>query len=275
MMSHLFPPSLNTAIEDKYREHLLFGYLHYACQPIAAESQKYALTSGELFYQCVYTLDTLKGELPNKQRESCSLFWSEMVEYMRAKEWPTNEPEVTHAVSLIVYSVARCLLLTRNPFYNYPAGLLQAAILHEDAVFSHQIELGFNRAEQLRDMEQLTQWMLLYMESNEKISDEIETLMDQIEQAEKNVLLMKMQSGFPLLTEQCYKEGKEDTVIAELRAACEGTAVVLWKAIRTNEALGYLKALHLSSEKIYGYFTEYFGELPYKERNFRDARNKP
>ena len=83
-----------------------------------------------------------------------------------------------------------------------------------------------------------------------------------------------MQSGFPLLTEQCYREKKEGVVTEEFRAVCKGTAGALWQAIRTNEALEYVKAMHLQTSKIYRAFTDYFGELPYTERNFRDARNK-
>lgn len=274
-LQHLLPSSLNEAIEDKFRNHPLYGYLRFVCLPIAAENQRFALTTGELFYHCVYSLDTLKGLSFAESKESCALLWSEIVEYLRGKEIEINDIEVTHAVSLIVYSVERCLLLSRNPAYTYPAGILQSVVQQYDAVFAHQLEKAFNRAQNLQDHDQLSEWLTTYMESNDKLSDEIEQLMDATEQAQKNILLMKKQSGFPLLTEQCYREHKEDTVIAELRAVCQGTAIGLWKAIRTNEALGYIiPTENLSAEKIYDYFTEYFGKLPYKKRNFREARNK-
>jgi hypothetical protein len=79
---------------------------------------------------------------------------------------------------------------------------------------------------------------------------------------------------FALLTEQCRKENKVSAVESELRAACKGTAVSLWRVIRTNEALGYLSADRLSTAKVYRAFTDYFGALPYTERNFRDARDR-
>lgn len=79
---------------------------------------------------------------------------------------------------------------------------------------------------------------------------------------------------FSLLTDACIAEGKEAKVISELRAACKGTAPALWKVIRTNEALGYLGTRDLEASVIYRAFTEYFGKLPYTERNFRDARSK-
>lgn len=79
---------------------------------------------------------------------------------------------------------------------------------------------------------------------------------------------------FEFITDQCRKEGKVEAVEAELRAACNGTAVAMWKTIRTNEALGYLSTKDVAASKIYKALTAYFGDLPYNERNFRDARNK-
>lgn len=79
---------------------------------------------------------------------------------------------------------------------------------------------------------------------------------------------------FEFITDICRKEGKVETVEAELRAASKGTAHAMWKTIRTNEALGYLSMQDVSAAKIYKALTAYFGELPYNERNFRDARNK-
>ena len=80
--------------------------------------------------------------------------------------------------------------------------------------------------------------------------------------------------SFCLLTDECRTEKKESKVISELRTACKGTAVGLWKVIRTNEALGRLGTRGMQTSKIYRAIVDYFGELPYSERNFRDARDK-
>lgn len=82
------------------------------------------------------------------------------------------------------------------------------------------------------------------------------------------------QDYFPLLTEQCRKEGKIERVEAELSTACKGSAAWLWSVIHTNEALGYIATNHLDAQDVYNAFTDYFGELPYNVRNFRGARNK-
>lgn len=84
----------------------------------------------------------------------------------------------------------------------------------------------------------------------------------------------KAEKSFSLLTDTCHAEHKEVKVISELRAACKGTAVGLWKVIRENEALDYLGTKGMQTSKIYRAIVDYFGDLPYSERNFRDARDK-
>ena len=80
-------------------------------------------------------------------------------------------------------------------------------------------------------------------------------------------------SVFCLLTDQCRKEGKTEIVEAELRSACV-SAPKLIKAIRTNEALGYLDTKNMSSQALYNALNDYFG-LPFKAHNFAKYRSKP
>ena len=78
---------------------------------------------------------------------------------------------------------------------------------------------------------------------------------------------------FKLLTDRCYKENKIDVVEAEIKAACKGTAIAIWKTLRLQEALGYVAASNRSASDIYDLIEERFGKLPYNIRNFRKARN--
>lgn len=74
-----------------------------------------------------------------------------------------------------------------------------------------------------------------------------------------------------LLTEQCYKEGKADAVVAELRSAASGSAKKLMQCIRTNEALGYLDTKNMSTKALYDALKDYFG-LKYGYPNFAKYR---
>lgn len=80
------------------------------------------------------------------------------------------------------------------------------------------------------------------------------------------------QDLFTYITDEARRTGKAPAVEAELRAACQGTAGTLWKAVRVNESLGYLQISQLGTAAIYRAFSGHFGQLPYTERNFRLAR---
>jgi len=145
-----------------------------------AESRNFALRTGELFYHCVFSLDTLKGTSLRDLERKCIQLWADMVDFVREKGISTDEPEVIHAITLIVYSVGRCLLLTNNPRYTVPVGVMQTVIQRYDATFANQVRKGFNRAEQLIDKQTLADWLAQYMESQEYLSDEIEKLISTI-----------------------------------------------------------------------------------------------
>lgn len=81
-------------------------------------------------------------------------------------------------------------------------------------------------------------------------------------------------SSFPYLTPKCIKEKRTEAVEAEIRAACKGTAEALWRTLWNNENLGYIEVEYIDATTIYRAIEKWYGKLPYKERNFRDARNK-
>lgn len=79
---------------------------------------------------------------------------------------------------------------------------------------------------------------------------------------------------FPYLTRKCFDEKRVATVEAEIQAARKGTAEALWRTLWNNENLGYIEVEHVDATTLYREIEKHYGKLPYKERNFRDARNK-
>lgn len=77
---------------------------------------------------------------------------------------------------------------------------------------------------------------------------------------------------FCCITKAAYDKGVAQTVEDELRSACV-SAPKLVKAIRTNEALGYLDTQNLSSRVLFGLLKNHIG-LPFKERCFMYYRSK-
>lgn len=202
MNRQLLPSNQNAAVENKFCPHPLYPYLDFVCKPIAAESRDFALRTGELFYHCVFSLDTLKGTSLQDLERKCIQLWADMVDFVREKGISTDEPEVIHAITLMVYSVGRCLLLTNNPRYTVPVGIMQTVIQRYDATFANQVRKGFNRAEQLIDKQTLSDWLAQYMESQEYLSDEIEQLISSIEPIAESQPVVKTPSQVIIQTPQ-------------------------------------------------------------------------
>ena len=83
---------------------------------------------------------------------------------------------------------------------------------------------------------------------------------------------LEQQNFFCLISEEARQCGKAPVVEEELRCACI-SAPKLTKAIRTNEALGYLNSKHLPSVRLYELLDEHY-HLPFKEHNFTKYRSK-
>ncbi len=77
---------------------------------------------------------------------------------------------------------------------------------------------------------------------------------------------------FCRITKHAHDKGMAQQVEDELQSACV-SAPKLVKAIRTNEALGYLDTQNLSSVELYNLLNEHFG-LTFRVRTFQDYRSK-
>ena len=83
-----------------------------------------------------------------------------------------------------------------------------------------------------------------------------------------------IQEYFKHITQKCINERRVDAVDAEIKAACKGTAEGLWRTLWDNENLGYVAVASVDATTLYKDIEERYGTLPFKERQFRSARNK-
>lgn len=79
---------------------------------------------------------------------------------------------------------------------------------------------------------------------------------------------------FPYLTKKCIEQKRVDTVEAEIQAARKGTAEDMWRTLWNNENMGYIEVEYIDATTLFRDIEKWYGKLPYKERNFREARNK-
>lgn len=94
----------------------------------------------------------------------------------------------------------------------------------------------------------------------------------QTEQAANETESVNESDFFCRITQHAIDSGHAQEVENALRSACV-SAPKLVKAIKTNEALGYLDTQNLSSQALYDMLNEHFG-LKFGVRNFTIARNR-
>lgn len=92
------------------------------------------------------------------------------------------------------------------------------------------------------------------------------------EQAANETEVVNETDIFCRITQHAIDSGHAQEVEDELRSAAV-SAPKLVKAIKTNEALGYLDTQNLTSQALYDMLNEHFG-LKFGVRNFTIARNR-
>lgn len=174
----------NNAVEDKYADDILFRLLAFVCKPLMSEAKEYAIFPGELFYNCVFSLDSLKGRKPEVVRELCAMMLDETIRYFNDKGLDKDALDVQHAISLVVYGVERCLLLTKPGIYTLPASILEMRLYEANSDYQNLLKKRFNKAIKYIGEPELKQYMTAYMKSPKILSDEIGTLIDECQNTE-------------------------------------------------------------------------------------------
>ena len=174
----------NQAVEDKYGEHILFRFLAFICKPIMTEAEEFAIFPGELFYNCIYSLDTLKGLSKAQLKEKCSMLIDDTIRYFNDKGLDKNNLEVQHAISLVAYSVECCLALTTPPTYTIPLSLIDLRLYTFDPDYHNLLKRRCGKAMKIIGEKPLHDYMDKYMQSRELLSDEIGILIDLSRNAE-------------------------------------------------------------------------------------------
>lgn len=174
----------NQAVEDKYEEHILFRFLSFMCKPIMTEAKEYTIFPGELFYNCIYSLDTLKGLSKAQLKEKCSMLIDDTIRYFNDKGLDKNNLEVQHAISLVAYSVECCLALTTPPTYTVPLSLIDLRLYSINPDYLNTLKRRCNKALKIVGERTLQDYMNAYMRSDELLSNEIGIVIDLSRNAE-------------------------------------------------------------------------------------------
>ena len=168
----------NQAVEDKYEDNILFRFLSFVCKPILTEATEYAIFPGELFYHCIYSLDTIKCTPRKQLQEKCITLIDDIFLYFTNKGLDKNQTEVQHAICLVMYAVERCLVLTTPPTYTLPAGIIEVRLCSIHPTYINVLKKRFNKATKVIGDEPLQAYMNAYMQSKELLSEDMAMLID-------------------------------------------------------------------------------------------------
>lgn len=264
----------NQAVEDKYEENILFRFLSFVCKPILTEATEYAIFPGELFYHCIYSLDTIKCTSPKQIREKCITLLDEIFRYFNDKGLDKNQIDVQNAICLVMYAVERCLVLTTPPTYTLPAGVIEARLCSVNPAYIHVLKKRFNKATKLIGDEPLQAYMNAYMQSKELLSEDIATLVDLSRNVEDVTSQKPTKEELEATFTLAYLNSNEGKLlIGFLRSECEiatdgdwarhALAIYRHKKVFVKRPWGYTKWLPI--------FCTMFGRnVPYQEPNKLD-----
>lgn len=174
-MQHLFCKEECMVIEDKYGHHIVYRAFRSPCLTIANESSTFSLHPSDLFYQCLYTIDELKGMSFNDSKSYCEYQLREILHaHFQEKVENIDAKELQMAISVVMQAVAEWLVRCESRY------LVLVGILKEqmDEKVSTKLDILFRRGFKCVDEEKTIDFMNRYMGSNEWISDEIHALLD-------------------------------------------------------------------------------------------------
>lgn len=154
----------------QYSQHPLYKALSGACKPLECEMAAFRLSPEEVFADTLATLDRLRGD-PDGAATLCLGLWDTLYcEYREAGAYTVPEAELARAVSVTMLSVAVCLHVPADCYYNRFVKLL----LH--AVSAHQPRAGADFRRMVAGMgswaDSLGPWIDGYMAGDDFMTDE-------------------------------------------------------------------------------------------------------
>ena len=205
---HLFCREECMAIEDKFGSHIVYRAFRSPSLKVANHAKVFALHPAELFYQCIYTVDELKGKTTSEQVGYCKYeLYEELYAHFCTKVDLTDEQEIKQAVFMVLQAVAEFLVYGGNRCYLL-AGLLKEQIPEE---LSFKLNTLFRQGFSCIDVEEATEFMSAYLKSGECLSEKINAVLDEQKEApqapEKSVLRIA--------------EDKKRSVVVTLKAIIE------------------------------------------------------
>lgn len=169
-MQHLFCKEEYEVIEDEFGHHIVYRAFRSPCLVAGNEARTFALHPADLFYQCLFTMDYLKGISLKEKIGHCKYEMREgLVRLMKNKVQHADTDEINLAVGMVMQAIAEWLLRSGSqylPLVEILKGQMEPGIsLKLNTLFRHGFECV--------DEEEMTDYMNGYMVSDEWLSEEL------------------------------------------------------------------------------------------------------
>ena len=212
-MKHLFRKEEREAVEDKFRDELIYEALQVPCQALMNEAQTFALHPSELFYHVLFTIDDIKSRsILEAQRYCDKAMWDDILSDIRDKAEECNQEEIAHVVGLILFGTAMILIWSGKHVYTSNIGALMKHVEEHVPNYASKMSNKFDDGFSIPDANALQLSISDYLESERQLSNEIEVILDSIQLETINKPWTNEQTTINLA------HGKETSVLVVLEA---------------------------------------------------------
>lgn len=183
---NLFSKEEREAVEDKYRDNLLYRAFATPSLKISNESNSFALSTADLFYQCFYIIDNLRG-LDKDGREAYCQYTlrDELENHLKDKIDDDSGEDIDNAVSLIIQAVAEFFLRSSDNSYLATILILKERIKPDKSIIMDE---HFRHGFKCVNNEEVQNYIIKYLQGDEYLSDDINDIIDVVEKEEDDLV---------------------------------------------------------------------------------------
>jgi len=173
-IQHLLQNSQNKVIGDKYKDEIIFRLIDLICPQLQVGAKRFAIKSGELFYNCIYSLDALKTKMSYRQsKEYLFNYWHDILLYFQNKSLSLEDDEVCKGAMLVAYTYFRLLIILQGYVFSAHTHYVCDSLMERDSAYIGKLYLKFNKAIKIIGEPELRNWLASYMASDQLLSNEI------------------------------------------------------------------------------------------------------
>ena len=212
MMKNQFSKNEIKAIEGRYEDNIIYKAFRGPCLHLGQRAKTFFLSPCELFYHCMFTIDSIIGYTDLEARSYCDCLWEDLQLYFNDKLDGAEDADICLAVSSIIQGVVEILVRGENVKYSTAVGLLKRSIEKHDNKINTILDKEFRKGFGYVESRKLKDFITDYFVGSVSISSDIDELLDTVDGD-------TMSGAEPLAKSPIrIADGKKEYVIAVLEA---------------------------------------------------------